>query len=92
MNTRAARVTAAYATVKIRDNISGKLTVVGFHGGAILPADCDADNVAMLVRRGYAEWVDEAPADAVEEAAPDEAAPAKSAAKAAKAVPAKAGS
>jgi hypothetical protein len=59
MSARRARVVAAYSTVKLLDPASGKWTVAGFYQGAILPAEADPDNVAALVRREYAEWVDE---------------------------------
>jgi hypothetical protein len=54
----AARVLAAYATVKVLDAASGKPTYYGFYQGAILPPSADPEAVANLVRRGYAEWVD----------------------------------
>ncbi len=54
-------MTVAYATVKVLDPISGKWTVLGFYQGAILPDSADPDNVANLVRREYAEWVDDEP-------------------------------
>ena len=56
---RQARVVVAYATVKLNDPATGKPTVRGFYRDAVLPDFADADNVASLVRRGYAEWVDE---------------------------------
>lgn len=58
MSTRRARVLAAYATVKLLDPISGKWTVAGYYQGAILPDHADPENVASLVRREYAEWLD----------------------------------
>jgi hypothetical protein len=63
---RRARVLAAYATVKINDPISGKPTVAGFYEGAVLPLEADPENVASLVRREYAEWLDSGEAKAVE--------------------------
>lgn len=61
---RQARVSVAYATVKVRDAVG--VSVRGFHQGAVFPDSADPDAVAALVRRGYAEWVDE-----VEPEAPD---------------------
>jgi hypothetical protein len=58
MSTRRARVVVAYATAKILDPISGKWTVHGFHQGAVFPPEADPENVANLVRREYAEWLD----------------------------------
>lgn len=55
---RQARVSVAYATVKVPDG-AGKPTVMGFHQGTVFPASADPEDVARLVRRGYAEWVDE---------------------------------
>lgn len=67
---------AAYATVKITDPVSGKWTVHGFTQGGVFPAEADPENVANLVRRGYAEWVDApAPTAPAEPAAPPEAPP-----------------
>jgi hypothetical protein len=63
---RRARVLAAYATVKINDVLSGKPTVAGFYEGAILPPEADPENVASLVRRGYAEWLDSGEVKAVD--------------------------
>ena len=63
MSTRQARVTVAYATVKLLDPASGKWTVIGFPQGAVFPSNADPANVAALVRREYAEWVEEAPAE-----------------------------
>jgi hypothetical protein len=57
--------------VKLLDPVSGKWTVAGFYQGAILPADADPDNVATLVRRGYAEWVDEVEPEMPEEPEPE---------------------
>jgi hypothetical protein len=51
-------VTAAYATVKLLDSVTGKWTVCGFYQGAVLPEFADPENVASLVRREYAEWLD----------------------------------
>ncbi len=59
MGDRRARVTAAYATVRVLDPASGKPTVYGFYEGGILPPSADPESVEGLVRRGYAEWVDE---------------------------------
>lgn len=75
MSTRRARVVVAYATVKVLDPISGGWSVRGFYQDAILPAEADPENVASLVRRQYAEWLDEAEGEAVErqEADADEA-------------------
>jgi hypothetical protein len=64
MSTRRARVVVAYATVKLLDPISGKPAVAGFYQGAIFPPEADPENVASLVRREYAEWVDEPEPDA----------------------------
>jgi hypothetical protein len=44
--------------VKLIDPISGKWTVRGFDNGAIFPENADPENVASLVRREYAEWLD----------------------------------
>lgn len=55
---RRARVLAAYATVKVLDPIDGKPSVRGFYQGAVLPIEADPENVASLVRREYAEWLD----------------------------------
>lgn len=66
MSARRARVTAAYATVKIIDPISGKPTVLGFYKDAILPPEADPENVASLVHREYAEWLDSGDAKAVD--------------------------
>lgn len=62
---RRARVTAAYATVRVLDPATNAPTVLGFHQGGTFPDTADPENVENLVRRGYAEWVDEAdgPAD-----------------------------
>lgn len=62
---RRARATAAYATCRVLDPATGAPTVLGFHQGGTFPDTADPDNVENLVRRGYAEWVDEAdgPAD-----------------------------
>jgi len=60
MSIRRARVVVAYATVKIIDPISGKPAVRGFDQGAIFPVEADPENVAALVRREYAEWLDDA--------------------------------
>jgi hypothetical protein len=62
---RRARVKAAYATVRVLDPISGKPTVAGFHEGAVFPVEADPENVAALVRREYAEWLDEDETEAV---------------------------
>lgn len=81
MAARRARVTAAYATVRIMDPALGP-AVVGFYRGAVLPESADPEGVARLVRREYAEWVDAEDAPAVEaepEAEPE--APKKAAAK-----------
>lgn len=56
---RQARVIAAYATVPCVDASSGKPTVYGFYHGAVLPPTADAEHVVGLVRRGYAEWVEQ---------------------------------
>lgn len=79
---RRARVTAAYATVRVLDPATGAPTVVGFHQGGTFPDTADPENVENLVRRGYAEWVeaDEAPAVDAEPEAEAEA-PKKAAAK-----------
>jgi len=58
MSTRRARVTVAYATVKLLDPATGKWTVAGFYRDAVLPIEADPENVASLVRREYAEWLD----------------------------------
>jgi len=58
-----ARVTAAYATVRVLDPATGKPTVRGFYENAVLPEAADAVNVESLVNRGYAEWVDDSPAE-----------------------------
>jgi hypothetical protein len=58
MDIRRARVLAPYATVKILDPVSGKPTVAGFYAGAVLPPEADPEDVARLVRREYAEWLD----------------------------------
>lgn len=55
---RKARVTAAYATVKIVDPGSGSWSVRGFYEGGVFPESADPEDVERLVRRGYAEWVD----------------------------------
>ena len=62
---RQARVTAAYATVRVLDPATGAPTVVGFHQGGTFPDTADPENVESLVRSGYAEWVDknDGPAD-----------------------------
>jgi hypothetical protein len=65
VSTRRARVVVAYATVKLLDPISGKPAVAGFYQGAIFPPEADPDNVASLVRREYAEWLDEDEAELV---------------------------
>jgi hypothetical protein len=65
---RRARILAAYATVKINDPISGKPTVAGFYEGAVLPPEADLENVASLVQRDYAEWLDSDEAKAVDTA------------------------
>lgn len=83
---RRARVLAAYATCKVRDTATGVLTVLGFYQGAILPSNADADNVASLVRREYAEWVEAEPAPEPERE-PDK--PTDDKAEAKKATPAK---
>ncbi len=85
---RQARVTAPYATVKVIDTPSGKPTVYGFYEGGILPPSADPENVANLVRRGYAEWVgepiaEEPKAEATEESDAKPAKATKAAAKAA---------
>lgn len=61
MSDRRARVTAAYATVKVLDTATGKPAIHGFYEGGIFPPSSDPDSVAALVRRGYAEWLDEPP-------------------------------
>ena len=68
MAARRARVTVAYATVKLLDPATGKWTVHGFYQGAVLPENADPENVAGLVRREYAEWVDSGEAKAVDKA------------------------
>lgn len=78
---RQARVTAAYATVKVIDTPTGKPTVYGFYEGGIFPPSADPDDVARQVRRGYAEWVDEEPPSAAPAEEPTRAAK-KAAAKA----------
>jgi len=70
MGEQRARVTAAYATVPVLDTPSGKPTVYGFHQGAVFPPSSDPEAVARLVRRGYAEWVQEDEPAAAEEPAP----------------------
>ncbi len=55
MSTRRARITAAYATLKLVDPLNG-LSVRGFYRDAITPVESDPASVAALVRRGYAEW------------------------------------
>jgi colicin import membrane protein len=76
-------VVVAYATVKVLDPISGKWTVHGFPKDAIFPAEADPENVANLVRREYAEWLDAGEAKVVDkqetEAEKAEAAAAKQA-------------
>ena len=52
--------------MKIIDPITGKPTVLGFYQGAVLPPEADPENVASLVRREYAEWLDSGDARAVE--------------------------
>jgi hypothetical protein len=84
---RRARVTVAYATCKVVDPATGTTTVLGFYQGAPLPPNADPENVKSLVRRQYAEWMDEPapeperepekPAD--DKAEPKKAAPAKKA-------------
>lgn len=64
---RRARVLAPYATVKITDSATGQPAVVGFYQGAVLPPEADPENVASLVRREYAEWLDAGEEQAVEE-------------------------
>jgi len=49
--------------VKLLDPASGKWTVIGFPQGAVFPPNADPANVAALVRREYAEWVDDSPAE-----------------------------
>jgi len=71
---QAARVTVAYATVKLLDPATGKWTVHGFPQGAVFPSSADPENVANLVRREYAEWVDP-PASVPPESAPEPAPP-----------------
>ena len=66
MSNRRARVTAPYATVKVNNPVTGKWTVLGFYQGAVLPIEADAENVASLVRREYAEWLDSGEVKAVE--------------------------
>ena len=61
MSTRRARVVVAYATVKLLDPTTGKWTVHGFYQGAVFPENADPENVATLVRREYAEWLDAEP-------------------------------
>ena len=82
MSTRQARVAVAYATVKLLDPATGKWTVHGFPQGAVFPPNADPENVANLVRREYAEWVDSGEAKAVDkqetaEESAEEAKPAK---------------
>jgi hypothetical protein len=64
MAARQARVTAPYATVRVDDPALG-LAILGFYQGAPFPANAMDEDVERLVRRGYAEWVDEVegPAD-----------------------------
>jgi len=81
MSTRRARVTVAYATVKLLDPATGKWTVAGFYRDAVLPVEADPENVASLVRREYAEWLDSGEAKAVDKAETEEE---KAAAEAAK--------
>lgn len=71
---RQARVTAAYATVKILDPSSGSWSVRGFYQGGVLPESADPEDVERLVRREYAEWADEIPGPADPGATIDEAA------------------
>lgn len=78
---RRARVTSAYATCKILDPVSGKPTVYGFHQGAVLPPEADPENVANLVRREYAEWLDSGENKAVDKAETDADKAAEAAAK-----------
>lgn len=73
MSARRARVLAPYATVKLLDPATGKWTVRGFHRDAVFPESADPDNVAALVRREYAEWVDDAVAEAADAAAEEPA-------------------
>jgi hypothetical protein len=60
-------VVVAYATVKLLDPATGKWTVGGFYEGAVFPENADPENVASLVRREYAEWLDKDEAGAVEQ-------------------------
>ena len=70
---RQARVTVAYATVKLLDPATGKWTVHGFPQGAVFPSNADPDNVANLVRREYAEWVETTPDEAARIVAAEDA-------------------
>ena len=87
MGNRRARVLAAYATVKLLDPVTSKWTVHGFYKDAVLPLEADPENVASLVRREYAEWldsgevkvVDKQEAEAADEAEVVKSAPAKAA-------------
>ena len=56
---RLARLTAAYGTVRVVDPATGGPSIRGFYQGAVFPAAADPEDVERLVRRGYAEWVDE---------------------------------
>lgn len=68
---RQARVILAYATVKLLDPVSGS-TVRSYYKDAVFPDSADPEDVERLVRRGYAEWVEnDAPAP-VAEPTPDE--------------------
>jgi hypothetical protein len=73
MAARRARVTAAYATVRIMDPATGAPSVRGFYQGAVFPDVAFAEDVERLVRREYAEWADEAAPAVVEEPVSGEA-------------------
>jgi hypothetical protein len=66
---RQARVTAAYATVRCADPGTGKVMVLGFGHDAVFPVTADPEGVERLVRRGYAEWVDQPEAEPIAEPA-----------------------
>lgn len=61
MAARRARLTAAYGTVRIMDPATGAPSIRGFYQGAVFPDSADPQDVARLVRRDYAEWVDDEP-------------------------------
>lgn len=64
MAARRARVTAAYATVRILDPATDAPSVRGFYKDAVLPEAAFTEDVERLVRREYAEWIDDVPGPA----------------------------